>query len=86
MQTKTAQNIVKKLRANEPVKLRGTKTGGISSITWCFICDILFSENPRIVDVTARSRYSKTDERRATIHAYNNKGEIVLVADKITLY
>lgn len=85
MKYSTALKLVEKLKNNEPVKLRGNKHNGISSITWCNICDVIFTENPDIEEVN--TYYSKGDEtNNINIIVRNKEHKIVFKADKITLF
>ena len=42
MKYSTAVNLIDNMLAGKTVKLRRGKVGGISSTTWCMLCDVMW--------------------------------------------
>lgn len=79
MKTENVKKLVEKMLNDQPVKLRGSIHNGISSVTWCHICDYLMAVYG-VVSVSYDSR------DRIIMHMEYANGLKVLVSNKITLY
>ena len=81
MKYSTAQTLVEKMINGNVVKIRGTKHNGLSSKTWCMICNVLF-------DVYGAKTCNYTVSKDNKIHCwYHNKNGIdVTVSDNIILF
>jgi hypothetical protein len=75
MKYQTAVNLIDKMLAGKTVKLRRGRVGGISSITWCMLCDVMFY---RGID---NLRYLQDNNDNITISFDNT-----IVSENIILY
>jgi hypothetical protein len=82
MKYSTATKIIERMRAGEQVKLRKSRNGGISSTTWCFLCDVLFYEGILQVGYD----YLQSFSNKITVYYYDDRGNKIILSNTVSLY
>lgn len=82
MKYSTATKIIERMRAGEQVKLRKSRNGGISSTTWCFLCDVLFYEGI----LSAGYDYLQSFSNQVTVFYYDDRGNKIILSNTVSLY
>jgi hypothetical protein len=82
MKSSTALKLVAKMRAGLPVKLRKSRVGGISSPTWCMICNVLFDEGINSVKYLYREGYDNS----IIAYYYDAEENETVLSNNIILY